>query len=274
MSGLLTLAIESSNPAPPKGRARGGHDGARASVAVGVCHEDGSVDVRGLEEVRPEARLDDDLMPAISRLCERVSVAPRAIERVALSIGPGGYTSLRMSLSAAVMLADVAGALVVPVRSAEVGAWGTTESQTPAVVCMCAKRDQVFATLLIAPSEAASLESHLGDRLAPEAIDAARVRLCEASSPAWVRGSIDLGLITAEDVRLLRPKTLISDEHLPEPFRGVAEEMSIAIEPCKLDAERVLRLAAGQSGVQPDQVKPLYPREPEAVSLWRAKRAT
>jgi tRNA A37 threonylcarbamoyladenosine modification protein TsaB len=110
------LAIETSNPS------------INAEVALGVLRESGApsagVDCITVEPVREVGRNEDDLLPAIDRACRRAGIAARQIARVGVSVGPGGYTSLRVACAAGKMIAEAVGALCVPVSSAAVAALG------------------------------------------------------------------------------------------------------------------------------------------------------
>src|SRR5690606_14076465 len=93
---MLTLALETSNPSH------------HAAVALGVVHPPSAparsifskvdVELLSLEPLQPVSRHEDDLTPAIARACERAGVAPAQLQQIAVSVGPGGYTSLRMGV--------------------------------------------------------------------------------------------------------------------------------------------------------------------------------
>ena len=85
----LTLAIETSNPSA--------HENA-AGVAL-VRLREGEPQIIGIEHLRTASRHDDALMPAIERLFDAANLAPQDLDRVAVSIGPGGYTSTRIERS-------------------------------------------------------------------------------------------------------------------------------------------------------------------------------
>ncbi|MFZ4576265.1 MAG: hypothetical protein ACOYN0_17915, partial [Phycisphaerales bacterium] len=97
---MLTLAIETSNPSAwgPESRFRPG---------VALRWTDG----RGEREaVAIDAPHYDDLAGAIARLVERAGIQPRELRRVAVSIGPGGYTATRLGVATARMIAEATGA--------------------------------------------------------------------------------------------------------------------------------------------------------------------
>ena len=78
------LGIETSNPS------------IAASVALG--ESSGTIDA---EPVEAGTRRSDDLMSAIERVCARVGASPRELASIAVSVGPGSYTSLRVAITTA-----------------------------------------------------------------------------------------------------------------------------------------------------------------------------
>jgi len=100
----LVLAIEISNPS------------ARGDGSPGVALLTTSGEPVGAEPLGADARHDDDLMPAIDRLFTKTGRAPADIERVAVSVGPGGFTGLRVAVVTAKLLAHAAGAQTVAAR--------------------------------------------------------------------------------------------------------------------------------------------------------------
>lgn len=235
----LILAIEVTNPSA------GEAAHASSGVAVGRLTASG-VDVLGVEPVRVTGRggNDDDLVPAIDRLFRRLGLDPRAgsMARVAVSVGPGGYTSLRVACAAGKMIAAGTGAMCVSVPTA---------------------------------------------RVVYEGLDAARraggvaVALASKGGGAWVqvygdgRENGPGRVITAGDVPMLGAAgvmTLIADRHLPGAMREAARAAGMAIEEPVFDAAACLRVGAMLAPIDPVELVPIYPREPDAVTLWRARK--
>jgi tRNA threonylcarbamoyladenosine biosynthesis protein TsaB len=102
------------------------------------------------------------LQPAIRELAKRCGVAMAEIDGIALTIGPGSYTGLRVGLSSAKGLAYALGKPLVPVGTLEVMAhaaemaWAQSAEEspngTPALFCpmIDARRNEVF-TAIYAP---------------------------------------------------------------------------------------------------------------------------
>ncbi|PKN46670.1 MAG: tRNA (adenosine(37)-N6)-threonylcarbamoyltransferase complex dimerization subunit type 1 TsaB [Deltaproteobacteria bacterium HGW-Deltaproteobacteria-17] len=125
--GLITLAIESSNPAPAPDPSRGGENENpwHGGVALIEGEREEACAPLGVERLRAEragnertGAFDDDLMPAIDRLCARAGVEPAQLGRIAVSVGPGGFTGLRIACAVAKSIAEATGAKLVGVPAA------------------------------------------------------------------------------------------------------------------------------------------------------------
>lgn len=237
----LTLAIEISNPTSgPRGpvdTARGRALGAGPGVALGR----GTSEFLGTEPLRQGANHDDDLMPAIDRLFARFGAAPRGLGRIAVSAGPGGYTALRIAIATAKVLGEVTGAAIVAVPSAAVAAWNHRDGPFPLLVCLASKADSTFATLY--------------------------------AGPQWDAPATIPGLIRAPDLAQLKPAAVVADSYLPDSIRRAAIDAGIPVLEPVFTARAVLDLAASFPVVDAAALSPIYPREPEAVSLWARRRA-
>lgn len=230
------LAIEASNPsAAPPHAVEAEPEG--PGVALGVWRA-GVAELVGMEPLTPTGRHDDDLLPAIARVCARCGVRPRELAVVAVSCGPGGFTGLRVSVTAAKVLAEVTGASLRLVPSWQVGAVGFLSPGVRTLVCLASKRDRVYAVLLS--------EGRLG-------------------------GAQVLGSIAASEAIALAPAALIADQlQAPELLAWAARAGARVVRPV-FSAARVLALAGEAPGADPAAAAPIYAREPEAVRLWEAR---
>jgi tRNA A37 threonylcarbamoyladenosine modification protein TsaB len=232
------LAIECSNPGPGSGAGTPG-------VALGRLI-DGRAEAITTEAVRPSGRggHDDDLMPAINRLFRAAGVSPRdgALATVAVSIGPGGYTSVRVACAAGKLIAEACGAKCVAVPTAFVAIESLPDHgrTVHAAVALAGKGEtawlQVFA--LGSPVE-----------------------------PGRIVSAADLTMFHESGVRLL-----IADSFLPATMRTAAVNLGWTIVSPVLDASACVRLGAQLPAIDPAELVPLYPREPDAVTLWRNRK--
>lgn len=248
----LTLSIEVSNPSADAAASPASpSDVLGPSVALS----------RGIAILDQEAlrttdnRHDDDLMPAIDRLVRRAGYTPFDLRLIAISIGPGGFTGLRVAIATAKALGEVIAMrhgpapCCIPVPSARVVAANHTASQGQFAVALASKRDNCWLTVL----------------------DAKRSPLPDASGSPGV-------LATAADVESLHRThnltSLIADRFLPEPIRLMASRLGVPVLPPLFSAAGCARVALGIDPVDPASLAPLYPREPEAVTKWRALHPT
>lgn len=232
----LTLAIETSNPSARAGEEGGGGPG----VALGVVRGRWDVEVLAVEPLAPTARHDDDLMPAIDRLFARAGAERRTVERVAVSVGPGGYTALRIAVATGKMLCEALGARCVGVPSAQVAARRVDAAGRRFAVALASKGSTAHVTVFDEGGRAADGGA----------------------------------LIGAEGVEGLGVGVLAADRFLPEGMRAEAQRLGIEVRPPVLDPAACFEASLGLAEIEADALLPVYAREPEAVTLWRKRRGS
>jgi len=228
-----------------------------------------------VEMLRSADRHDDDLLPAIDRLFGRLGLTPRDLgaagSAVAVSIGPGGFTGLRIGVSTAKMFAEVLGVKVIAVPSALVAAEAERQRSevrdqpgnlrfsdaSVILVALACKGETCWCTRL---QRGADQDNHeQGWRIIDDP--------ATGSSP---------GIADANSMNLAGVDALLGDEHLPQAIRARCEREGIpVIEPvfdpraCLIIAQRMVREGLT---VDPLLLAPLYPRQPEAVTLWEKRK--
>jgi tRNA threonylcarbamoyladenosine biosynthesis protein TsaB len=239
-------------------------DTSTAASAACVLRADGEVfevapDPAALAARPAHAR---ELMPAVAAVMERAGLGYGDLEAIAVGVGPGTFTGLRIGIATARALASANGLQVRPVSSlaalaagmqAEAGATGAEAGATgsPSLLAVIdAKRGEVFAAeyapgggrrwgpLALRPEE---LARRAGERAAGRSPEPAGA----ASRPILAAGD---GSIR---------------------FRGVLEAAGISVMPDESRAHvvralHVCRLAVGVPGVAPQAVLPDYLRAPDA----------
>lgn len=204
-----------------------------AGVAIGSP----SRGTLGVELLQPGDGRQDDLVAAIDRLCTRLSLAPRDLSRIAVSTGPGGYTALRIAVAVAKMLCESLNAECIPIPTANAVARRAIAAPTPFAVILASKDQSAHATIYTSPSQQAR-------EGAGRLIDAAAIPSLQVSA-------------------------LIADHFLPKPITEAATAAGIQILPPTFDPAAVLELSYTAPTIDPLELTPLYPREPEAVTKWR-----
>jgi tRNA threonylcarbamoyl adenosine modification protein YeaZ len=280
----LVLAIETSNPG-----AHAAEDGvgtrAKAAVnpklgqeteaarptpevALGEIVDGGSSRLLGAEPLRKVHRHDDDLAPAIDRLLRACDASPSDLARVAVSIGPGGYTAVRIALATAKMIALATGARLVGVPTALASAWA--ETALPVIICLASKNQTAHASALLDDGAVSQTLRSLD----PEPKGVIRLEIS-----GGLRELRPLGLVDAKSpvLRAALPHAarLIADHHLPDTLRQLARSCGTPVHPPSFAAASVLALSDLLPELQGSDIAtlaPIYPREPDAVTQWR-KRA-
>jgi len=240
MSGTAlpwTLAFELSNPTSGAADA--------SSLALG---RGGALIATELVAPALPRSDEDDLFPAIQRLLARAGLKPADLRdgRIAVSVGPGGYTGLRVACAAAKVLAAAVGARCVSVPTALVALHAYRHGLTPGAL----------------PAKAA-------------------VALASKSDSAWVYVEGDDDPTAARFIDLenanqaLRDRgvgVLIADSHLPKAIREACTACGVAVVSPALSAAACLAVASGLPDIEPDSLLPVYAREPDAVTLWRLRK--
>ncbi|MEM8757952.1 MAG: tRNA (adenosine(37)-N6)-threonylcarbamoyltransferase complex dimerization subunit type 1 TsaB [Planctomycetota bacterium] len=239
-AGQLTLAIETSNPS----------SGGEAGVALGRVTRL-SVALLAEEPLGPGERHDDLLMPAIARLFDRAGARPEQLERLVVSIGPGGYTGLRIATAAASALSISVGPAVIGVPSA----WSAARTHArehpeggPFAVALASKGNACWVTAFDGSGAPLDTPSGLATGL-----------LCDSDRA--------MELTEAVGIRLW-----LGDRFMPERLRAGVLERGGQIDEPRFVASTLLGLAWSAAPSPGGVVTPLYGREAEAVTRWREGR--
>ncbi len=220
------LAIEASNPSAAPPGACVGHVGERTAEVIASSVADGA------------ARSTDAVMVAVDRACRDAGVAPGDLHAIAVSVGPGGYTALRIATTTAKTLAFALGVPVIPVPTALVAARGVLGPDRPALIALAGKKNAAHLTLLHPDGRAEALGVHAADALRP-------------------------GMA----------RSIVADAHLPQAIAARAAELGMSRVSLALSPQACLFAAVGLEAVGADELAPVYAREPDAVTQWRARHA-
>ena len=193
-----------------------------------------------------------ELLPTMDLLCRRHGVAPRRIEEVYVSAGPGSFTGLRIGLTVARTLAWANGAGVVRVPTLDVVAQNALElphRPEDLVVLLDAKRGRVYAA-------AFRLEAQRYHRLAePAEWEIAALAGGLPAGCAALGEGIAYHRAAVDGVGL----TVLPDE-LSRPRAEVVQRLGSA------------QAAAGCFDALAALV-PTYVRRPEAEEVWERRHA-
>lgn len=228
-------------------------------LALETSQREGSVALRSQGgEIRSisfpcGARNDDHLLPSIDELFREAELSPASLDALAVSIGPGGFTGLRIAVSTAKGIAEVTGCQVIAVPSAFVAAESlraVAGVDDRVVVVSAAKASTCWMTSLVMESGGNWVQQGEGG-----------IQSVDPPSP--------------EVIALCEDAYVLADEHVPDGFLGAVRSRARHVETPHLSAEGCLFVAMGllQRGetIDPLSIEPLYPREPEAVTLWKQR---
>jgi tRNA threonylcarbamoyladenosine biosynthesis protein TsaB len=195
-----------------------------------------------------------ELLPLALALLDEAGVGFPQLDRIAVGVGPGTFTGLRIGVATARALAHAHALPLVGVstlRSLAAGAAETVAGSAAVLAVLDARRGEAFAAAWAGP-HAASEALLAPAALAPEALAEA-----VAALPA--------GVVAVGDGAV--------------KFRTVLEAAGAVVPTDASAAHRVeaavhARLAAGMEPTAPDAVVPAYLRLPDAELALRRRRAT
>lgn len=219
-----------------------------AILALEVSQRDGGVAVRChdgsvlVERLTSSTRRGDALMPAVEAICREGKIAPRDLEGIGVTIGPGGFTGLRIGIAAAKMLSWSLDIPLVAIPTALLAAESATDLDGLLAVALSSKDETCWLTMV---------EGEIGCRSIAQAgflVD----------GPAFL-------------TRIQHAKHVLADDHLPASMtiHGLQTHHP-DFDPAILLEMTERRLQAGEC-LDPLVLQPIYPREPEAVRLWDSR---
>ena len=239
---------------------------APAMVAIETATETVGVAVRTPAGVQAELTLTgrrrhvETLTPALSHLLAQVDLVPADITVVAVDIGPGLFTGLRVGVAAAKGLAQSLGIGIVVATSLDI----LTEAAAAAglrglvLACVDARRGEVFA----AAHEIGPPGTAPSRRLAPGLFAPAELAAALGAFGGATVHAVGDGALRYADTLAMVPGVDATVPGLGFPPPAILLRLAQA------------RLDAGEPPVQPGAVVPLYMREADAKSNYaRAVRA-
>jgi tRNA threonylcarbamoyladenosine biosynthesis protein TsaB len=186
-----------------------------------------------------------ELLPALARLMERAGSDWPEVTAIAVGVGPGTFTGLRIGIATARGLSQALGVPLHPVSSlaalaAGIAAGAGAPTGTPILPLIDAKRGQVFASLYRA-GDPVVLE------WGPVALSAEELEQRIAGEP---RSPLAAGDWAIESAARLEA----AGAEVPAPESGLHA----------IDGLQICRLARHSAPSPPERVQPVYVRQPDA----------
>ena len=229
---MLILGIDTATD--QVGCAIGGHEGVLAA-----CRS-----ARG-------RRHAESLAPAIRIVTEQAGVSLQELRAIAVDVGPGLFTGLRVGLATGITMAQTLGIPMLGISSLDLLAWSVRFTDRLIVPVVDARRDEVFyAIYQPVPGGVQRVE---GPIVAPP--DDLLIELTARGGECLLVGD---GAIRHGDLfdRLDRGVRAGTGNAYPEPTALV-----------DLAHHRALR----EEFVAPHEIEPVYLRDPEAVANWTTR---
>jgi len=229
---VLILGIESAGA--QVGCAVGGHEGVLASAHAG----------RG-------RRHAEALAPQIDFVRRQAGIRLSEIGAVAVDIGPGLFTGLRVGIATAVAMAQGLGVPMIPVPSLDLMAFPARWSNRLIVVALDARRGELFTALF---------------RKVPGGVQ--RVRDADVCTPQDLSAEIDA---------LDEPALFLGDGALrhADAFVGLKgvemAEQGLAYPSARYMVQLAHARAMREEFVQPWELEPVYLRQPDAEINWSTR---
>lgn len=228
---MLILGIESATN--QVGCAIGGHEGVLASMHLS----------RG-------RRHAESLAPQIDTICRQAQIELSEIGVVAVDIGPGLYTGLRVGVATALALAHALKVPMIGVSSLDLVAFPLRFTDRAIIAVIDARRGEVF---------------HAKYRTVPGGIQ-------RVSEPA-VSAAQDLVpdiVAEGEDVLLVGDGAVMYSDVFDSVGEAQVVEQGLAYPSASSLVQLAHARAMREEFVRPDEIAPMYLRRPDAEARWGA----
>jgi tRNA threonylcarbamoyladenosine biosynthesis protein TsaB len=228
-----------------------------ATIEVGVAVADETGPLASVT-ARPGRRQAETLHPAIADVCRIARITPAELDAIAVDIGPGLFTGLRVGVAAAKALAGGLGLPVVTAMSLEVLIAACPPGPGAVIPVVDMRRGEV--AWLMPTSPASTVRVGTPAELAAELAELARASASAAGN---------LGPVLLVGDGALRHRELLGGTSAPAPVFGGIE---LAAPP--VSSLAVLAIAAMKDGrcCDPAAVTLFYGREADARINWSSRQ--
>lgn len=225
-----------------------GIESATAQVGVAISGEEG---VLASVHSSKDRRHAESITPQIRFVCDQAQVELSDVEAIAVDIGPGLFTGLRVGIASAMAVAHGLGVPMVGVSSLDLGAHAASHPDRLIVPCYDARRGEVFS------AKYRSVSGQL-ERISEPA----------ASTPEELASDV---AELSEEVLLLGDGSQRYREHF-ESVSGVEfAGPGLSYPSARSLVEIAREKAVAGEAVPPGEIQPLYIRLPDAEINWKVR---
>ena len=229
---MLILAIETASS--QAGCAIGGHEGVLASAHSGI-----------------NGRHAENISPQIAFIKEQAGINYSELGAIAVDIGPGLFTGLRVGVATAVSIAHALTLPVIGISSLDLLAFPARWTSRLIVSAMDARRGELFTALF---------------RRVPGGIQRVRdANVCSAEDLAAEIQTFDESILLVGDGALRYAEVFESLGRVELAEQGLAHPSARAM--VQLAHARAMR----EEFVQPWDLEPIYLRKPDAEINWSTR---
>ena len=229
---MLILAIETASS--QAGCAIGGHEGVLASAHSGI-----------------NGRHAENISPQIAFIKEQAGINYSELGAIAVDIGPGLFTGLRVGVATAVSIAHALTLPVIGISSLDLLAFPARWTSRLIVSAMDARRGELFTALF---------------RRVPGGIQRVRdANVCTAEDLAAEIQTFDESILLVGDGALRYAEVFESLGRVELAEQGLAHPSARAM--VQLAHARAMR----EEFVQPWDLEPIYLRKPDAEINWSSR---
>lgn len=244
-----------------------GFDTATPATAVALWDERAGLALEARDEPQPGARPGHvrRLLPQIAELLERGHTRWEQVDRIAVGVGPGTFTGIRIAIATARALSQARSVPLVGISTLQalaLGAQPESERFAAVLAVLDARRGEAFAASWRCADVMLGAAPAL---IEPQAVPPAGLRsLLEGLLPsAPSAGPAASGVLAVGDGAI--------------KFREILERSGASIPEDGSDLHRVsalshCRLAGDRTAVDPDEIRPAYLRLPDAEISRRSAR--
>ena len=229
---MLILGIETAGS--QVGCAIGGHEGVLASAHAGKGR-----------------RHAENLAPQIDFVRRQAGIELGDLGAVAVDVGPGLFTGLRVGIATAVAISHALGVPMIPITSPDLMAFPARWSSRLIVTALDARRGELFTALF---------------RKVPGGIQRVReVNVCTPDDLAAELEVADEPALLVGDGALRYADTFHDIRRIEMAEQGLAQPSARSL--VQLAHARAMR----EEFVQPWEVEPVYQRKPDAEINWSTR---